>query len=113
MPSWTQVLEEIQASKRTDAFDYTRRKYLHQLHDSTGRNIIAYYSGWLQKPGIGNASIQDDDKNGFMSTIHGLDRSKGLDLILHTPGGDLALIPNLMESLHMVSSPNFRKPSKK
>lgn len=26
----------------------------------------------------------------FMATIHGLDRTKGLDLILHTPGGGIA-----------------------
>ena len=78
MPSWNQVLEEIKNSKRIDALDFVRRKYLKLLFKKTERNIIAYYSGWLQKPGIGNADINDDDKNGLMASIHGLDRRKGL-----------------------------------
>lgn len=90
MPDWNDVLEEISTSNRKDALDFIRRKYLKQLHEMTGRNVIAYYSGWLQKPGINTVSINDDDKNGLMAVIHGLDRSKGLDLILHTPGGDIA-----------------------
>lgn len=31
--------------------------------------------------------INDADMTGFMNCVHGLDCSKGLDLILHTPGG--------------------------
>ena len=34
--------------------------------------------------------VNDADKNGFMTAVHGLDRSKGLDLLLHTPGGGTA-----------------------
>lgn len=99
MPSWSEVLEEIKTSNRVDALDFVRRKYLKQLSEITNRNIIAYYSGWLQKPKAGNASINDDDKNGFMATIHKLDRSKGVDLILHTPGGDLAATESLVNYL--------------
>lgn len=43
-------------------------------------------------PGNGREIINDDDKNSFMATIHGLDRSIGLVLILHTPGGDIAAV---------------------
>lgn len=32
-------------------------------------------------------SIEDTDKNVFMQTIYELDKTKGLDLILYTPGG--------------------------
>ncbi len=35
-------------------------------------------------------SINDMDMNGFMTTINGLDTTAGLDLILHTPGGEVA-----------------------
>lgn len=35
-------------------------------------------------------SINDNDMNGLMNAVHALDREKGLDLVLHTPGGDLA-----------------------
>ena len=60
----------------------------------TGRNAILYYSGWMEMshfraPGLTRYSVSDEDENGFMAAVHGLDRSKGLDLILHTPGGDI------------------------
>ncbi|MDA3851631.1 MAG: ATP-dependent Clp protease proteolytic subunit, partial [Spirochaetaceae bacterium] len=108
MPSWNQVLQELSDCKRVDALDYVRRKYLTQLHQQTGRNIISYYSGWLQKPGIGNAEINDDDKNGFMANIHGLDRSKGLDLILHTPGGNLTATESIVDYLKKMFGKNIR-----
>lgn len=108
MPNWSEVLEEIQQSKRVDALDFVRRKYLKQLSDITKRNVIAYYSGWLQKPGLSITSINDDDKNGFMSTIHGLDRTKGLDLILHTPGGDSAATESIVDYLRKMFGDDIR-----
>lgn len=108
MPSWNQVLEEIKDSKRVDGLDFIRRKYLKRLYEKSGRNIIAYYSGWLQKPGIGNADIHDDDKNGFMATIHGLDRTKGLDLILHTPGGNLTATESIVDYLKKMFGNDIR-----
>ncbi|MBI3131467.1 MAG: ATP-dependent Clp protease proteolytic subunit [Acidobacteria bacterium] len=87
------------------AFDQVRREALIKLHEVTGRNTIIYYSGWLQKMDLQRShgrdfSIHDGDKNGFMAVIHRLDRSKGLDLLLHTPGGDLAATESLVDYLH-------------
>ena len=96
MPSWNDVLVEINACPSESPLDKIRRKYLLELSNNTGRNILAYYSGFLQKPTFGNTQINDDDKNGFMATIHTLDRSKGLDLILHTPGGDVAATESIV-----------------
>lgn len=76
MPSWNEVLIEMKSHQMKNTVDAVRRKYLKALFEKTGRNVIAYYSGWLQKPGIIQTSISDDDKNGFMATIHNLDRSK-------------------------------------
>lgn len=98
MPNWGQVLKEI--AETTQPLDAVRRRYLASLAEKRGRNVIAYYSGWLQKPGLYQTSINDDDKNGFMAVIHGLDREKGLDLILHTPGGDMAATESLIDYLH-------------
>ncbi|MDH3998715.1 MAG: S49 family peptidase [Desulfuromonadales bacterium] len=108
MPSWNQVLEEIKSSNRIDALDDVRRKYLKKLSQTTGRNTIAYYSGWLQKPGVGNANITDDDKNGLMAAIHKLDRERGLDLILHTPGGDTAATESIVNYLRKMFGTNMR-----
>lgn len=108
MPSWNQVLDELKDCRRIDALDFVRRKYLKKLADKSQRNVIAYYSGWLQKPGIGNADISDDDKNGFMATIHGLDREKGLDLLLHTPGGNLSATESIVDYLRKMFGNNIR-----
>ena len=85
MPDWNQLLNEISAAGSTH--DVIRRKYLRELHGLTGRNVIIYYSGWLQKRNLEGVEVNDADKNGLMTVVHGLDRTKGLDLLLHTPGG--------------------------
>lgn len=88
MGNWSNILQEIQGTK--SQFDSVRKKYLEQLSSITNRNIIAYYSSWLSKSNVPNLDISDADITGFMTAINGLDCSKGLDLILHTPGGDPA-----------------------
>ena len=111
MPNWSEILDEVNllmATRRGDALDVTRRKYLKNLADATGRNTIAYYSGFLDNPNIENAAITDMDKNGFMSVINKLDRSKGLDLILHTPGGDLAATESLVDYLRSMFGTDIR-----
>jgi ClpP class serine protease len=108
MPGWNQVLSEIQRCPRRDALDFVRRKYLKKLARATGRSVIAYYSGWLQNPNLGNTAISDDDKNGLMAVVHRLDRSKGLDLLLHTPGGDLAATESIVDYLHRMFGRNIR-----
>ena len=103
MPNWNEILNEmINLGKRGDqaAPDTVRRKYLKQLQEKTGRNVIAYYSGWLQKPGMQETMINDDDKNGFMMAIHNMDTSKGLDLILHTPGGQIVATESIVDYVH-------------
>jgi hypothetical protein len=79
MPDWNQLLNEITAAG--SVHDIIRRRYLKELHELTGRNVIIYYSGWLQKRNLEGVEVNDADKNGFMTVVHGLDRTKGLDLI--------------------------------
>jgi len=85
-----------------------RKNYLKRLHEFTGRNVIVYYSGWLQKPNMGGTEVNDEDKNGFMTVIHHLDRSKGLDLILHTPGGETAATESLVDYLRSMFGKDIR-----
>jgi len=107
MSSWNEVLKELNDSHRTDALDFVRRKYIKKLSNKTGRNVIAYYSGFLQRPDQLNTSIGDDDKNGLMAAIHKLDRTKGLDLILHTPGGDMTATESIVDYLHRMFNGNI------
>lgn len=105
MPSWNQILDE---SRGASQYDLIRRRYLAECREITDRNVIAYYSGWLQKDVPVGLSINDEDKNGLMAVIHGLDRSKGLDLILHTPGGELAATESLVDYLRAMFETNIR-----
>lgn len=110
MPNWNQVLHEIhEANENNDPspLDSVRHKYLAQIHKYTGRNIIAYYSGWLQNPSV-DSSINDKDKSAFMTNIHGLDRAKGLDLILHTPGGDVGATESIIDYLRNMFDGDIR-----
>jgi membrane-bound ClpP family serine protease len=110
MPNWNDVFNEIQALQLQGANAQTvvRKKYLADLHKHTGRNIIAYYSGWLSKPGVMLSDINDEDKNGFMTTIHKLDRTVGLDLILHTPGGGIAATQSIVTYLQKMFDGDIR-----
>lgn len=111
MPNWTALLKEIAKTPNegdNSGADIVRRKYLARLHERTGRNIIAYYSGFLQKPKIEGVEINDDDKNGFMLCVHKLDKDKGLDLFLHTPGGDGAATESLIFYLREMFGTNIR-----
>ena len=106
MPNWSEVLQQIQQVQgqhqqiAINAIALVRKQYLAALHTKTNRNVIAYYSGFLSKPTIGGTEINDEDKNGFMMAVHKLDRSMGLDLILHTPGGGITSTQSIVDYLH-------------
>lgn len=106
MPDWNQLLNEINAAGSTH--DIVRRRYLSKLHELTGRNVIIYYSGWLQKRNLEGVEVNDADKNGFMTVVHQLDRGKGLDLILHTPGGETAATESLVDYLRAMFGTDIR-----
>ena len=108
MPDSNQILNEIRAAGSTS--DVIRRRYLEKLHQLTKRNIIIYYSGWLQKQQIKGSpiSITDADMSGFMTVSHQLDRKKGLDLILHTPGGELGAAEALVNYLRSMYNTDIR-----
>lgn len=108
MPNWSEILSEVQCDGSPNALDKIRRKYLAKVSEISGRNTIAYYSGFLQKPGIEQTAINDNDKNGLMAAIHGMKRDKGLDLILHTPGGDIAATESIVDYLKQLFGNNVR-----
>ncbi len=107
MPNWSELIKEI--GQLGSPFDVLRRKYISELSRYTKRNVICYYSGWLQKPELGAAvAVNDTDKNGLMTTINSLDVSKGLDLVLHTPGGDTAATESIVDYLWSKFSGDIR-----
>lgn len=108
MPNWNEVLDEINHEAAVGPLDAVRRRYLAKLHEKTGRNIICYYSGWLQKPGNYASSIDDNDKNGLMTTVHGLEHIKGLDFIIHTPGGSITATESIVHYLRTIFRDDIR-----
>lgn len=79
------IVKELEA---TGNVDIIRNKYIQLIGNYRDRNIICYYSGWLKQKQSLNYSISDMDLNGIVNATNNLDTSKGLDIILHTPGGD-------------------------
>ena len=106
MGNWNQILLEINKSN-----DDVRREYLAKLYKLTRRNTVCYYSGWLQKTDqrfVNTIQITDEDKAGFMSCFHQLDRDAGLDLIIHSPGGIVTAAESLIHYLRECFADNIR-----
>lgn len=72
--------------------------FVNMLRLHTGRNVIVYYSSFPRR-GYEGSSVEELDITGFMLAMQGLDTSKGLDLILQTPGGDPRAAEGIVEYL--------------
>lgn len=94
MPSWTELINQLEAQPN----DQQKNAWLIGNFDASlqnisklrnNRNVLFYGSAFLQKPTAPQILLQitHEEVNGFMSVIHGMDCSKGLTLIMHTPGG--------------------------
>lgn len=109
MSSWSELLSEAnRLANPVEYLDAKRQEFMTQISEKTNRNVITYYSAWLTKPGLANLDIVDGDKNAFMQAIYQMDKTKGLDLILHTPGGDIAAAESIVDYLHLVFGDNIR-----
>jgi len=111
MAGWKDILNEVKEAGSTH--DIVRRKHLASVSELTGRNAIFYYSAWLEKvqfarQGVTGFEVNDNDKNGLMAAIHGMERDRGLDLILHTPGGETAATESLVDYLRLMFGSNIR-----
>lgn len=107
MAGWDDILDEIKRSPLKNAVDEVRHQYLRRLSELTGRNTIAYYSSWLTRR-VENTDINDNDMNGFMNTVWGLDCENGLDLVLHTPGGSPMAAEAIVKYLRSKFGKNIR-----
>lgn len=99
--------EVIEQSQNVNFADSVRRRYLRELSEFTQRDTILYASTFIPKQGINihdiHLQISQPDISGFMSTLHGLnskkESNKGLDLILHSPGGSLEATEQIVNYL--------------
>ena len=109
MPSWSEIVNVVKGSSNPiETLNTKRNFYLNEIATITKRNVISYYSGWLKQPDAPNVEINDTDKNAFMNAVYNLDRTKGLDLILHTPGGVIAATESIVEYLKSMFNGDIR-----
>ncbi len=93
MPAWNELLTEFEGladdPSKVVWLDQRPVNALKAIATARNRNVIFYASAWLQKPGASAMLLQltHEELNGFMSVMHGMDWSRGLTLLLHTPGG--------------------------
>ena len=111
MPSWSEIFNKFSNTKEENKITFLveeKKKYLDEISKCTGRNVISYYSGWLQKPTASDVSINDKGMNAFIDAVYKLDKSKGVDLILHTPGGDISATDKIINYLHSIFNNDIR-----
>lgn len=114
MPSWSYFKNESQSHVTQQNPNggvlflvEQKKKFLRELSEHTGRNTILYFSAFMNK-NVRDSILNDKDINAFMETVHKLDRSKGLDLILHTPGGDISATEQIIKYLHSMFNGDIR-----
>ncbi|MBY5969903.1 SDH family Clp fold serine proteinase [Halomonas denitrificans] len=112
MPNWTEILEEMNSEMGSageqNPLDSVRKRHIQALSEFTGRNTICYYSSFLKNSRQPNIDITDRDKNYFMTTVCGMDSSKGLDLLLHTPGGSVTAAESIVHYLNAIFDGDIR-----
>lgn len=108
MAAWSELVNEM--SKFGNNLPEVN-KYINSVLDESlnrisksrdDRNVIFYASSFLQKPQLDPSELQItfEEINGLMSVTHGMDCSKGLTLILHTPGGVTNATETIIDYIH-------------
>ena len=75
-PTKTPLFQAIHAAR------YQRQAMIHRIQEKTGRVLICYMAGSA-------APISREDTAGFVDLLHNVHGQVDLDLMLHTPGGDI------------------------
>lgn len=109
IPSNTQQFQNEFDNIINNELSKIRFGFMREISDITGRNTICYISAWLQ--GITaniDYSINDNDMIGLMNAVSGLDKNKGLDIILHTPGGVITATESIVKYLRVMFHNDIR-----
>jgi ClpP class serine protease len=108
MNSWSELNNEYNQAVITGGSEKSgynhilqrKSQMINDLSTLTGRNTILYFSAFLNhgKNSI-NTDINDKDVNALMETVKGTNKRLGLDLILHTPGGEIGATEQIISYL--------------
>lgn len=107
MPSWADLRTQFDAQPSDpQKLDWLEKSLYHWLgcvsKAREGRNVVFYATAFMQKPAVPayETMLMLEDVNGLMAALHGMDWSKNLTLLLHTPGGVPGAANALVEYLH-------------
>ncbi|OGO13585.1 MAG: hypothetical protein A2Y93_17555 [Chloroflexi bacterium RBG_13_68_17] len=96
-----ETIKEIE--RRNNDFDGVRRERIRAVEALTGRPLIVYASAFLNRGKVqasgGEVGIDGNDKLAFDEVITGLDRKVGLDVLMHSPGGQPEAAEAIVELL--------------
>lgn len=111
MPTWGELLAQLSQGEWIDPqgnidFDGLRRQSIAALTAYTGRNTVVYSTDFLNpgKGGNPDLAITLADVQGLMEVFKDLPVGNGLDLIIHSPGGD----PTAADSLVRYTRSRFK-----
>lgn len=105
MPTWGELRSEL-AKTQPDPKEQLkpngvlRRKYVEALSAFTDRDTIIYYTGWIDGGDLPASlvSLTLSDVAGFMEACSDT-KSRKLDLIIHSPGGEADAVEQISEYL--------------
>lgn len=105
MPSWKELAEQLDTCKSNEEITAFFRRELPasiaKLKEVRDHNVIVYATAWIEKPEVPQKTmVSNEDINGMMTSLHKMDFSKGLTLVLHTPGGSPTAAESIVEYLY-------------
>ncbi|MCD8195481.1 MAG: ATP-dependent Clp protease proteolytic subunit [Coprobacillus sp.] len=103
MKNYDDIKEEIESKENGNLHlegAPLRCNYLKEIASITQRNVISYYSSFLEDDDKTISEIEDEDLTGFINAVSSMDTSVGLDLIINTPGGSVEAAESIIKYLH-------------
>lgn len=102
MDNWSEFLTEFRGQVSNDP-EWPKKQLNIRLSDVSkqlGTNVLLYFSAFLQRPDFYETSMTSEDINGLMNAFHEIDNDKGLAVIMHTPGGELASVEQFTQCIN-------------
>jgi len=103
MATWNSLLQELSRLGGAARDEWFTSKLEESIRDLSvlreHRNVLVYFSAFLQKGELppSHLIMMPEDVNGFMAAFHGMDASKGLTVVMHTPGGATMAVQSLVD----------------
>ena len=105
MAAWAELLKEYDRRSASESMKWLTHeeiKSLEKISQYRGdRGVIFYASAFLERPSapVQALMLTNQEVNGLMAVIHEMNCSKGLTLVLHSPGGEIDAVEPVVDYL--------------